>query len=115
MKKYFNDNIGFTRIDVDCLNRAANRGLAVGHLDSYARIDSLPDILGLSMEIDAQVDSLVRFLNNFDEIKQKSFDAWKIAADMMGYWIKGDFDGFSTMNGLNFFGGVEPRRSFRPQ
>jgi uncharacterized protein YbaP (TraB family) len=108
MKKYFNDNIGFTRIDVDCLNRAANRGLAVGHLDSYARIDSLPDILGLSMEIDAQVDSLVRFLNNFDEIKQKSFDAWKIAADMMGYWIKGDFDGFSTMNGLNFFMALNP-------
>ena len=114
INKYFNGNTGFTRIDVDCINRAANRGLAVGHLDSYARIDSLPDILGLSLDMDAQIDSLVSYLNNFDEIKQKSFDAWKIAADVMGYWIKGDFDGFSTMNGLNFFG-VDPRRSFRPQ
>lgn len=108
MKEYFNGNIGFTRIDVDCINRASKRGLAVGHLDSYARIDSLPDILSLSMEMDAQVDSLVSFLNNFDEIKQKSFDAWKILADMMDYWIKGDFKGFSSMKGWDVFMVMNP-------
>lgn len=108
MNKYFNGNIGFTRIDLDCINRASKRDIAVGHLDSYARIDSLPDILGLSMEMDAQIDSLVSFLSNFEEIKQKSFDAWKVMADMMDYWIKGDFNGFSTMDGLNVFMALNP-------
>lgn len=57
----------------------------------------------LSMEMDAQVDSFVNYLNNFADFKQKSYDAWEILSDMMNYWIKGDFNGFSTMDGLNDF------------
>ena len=99
MKKYYGDNEGFTKIDMDCIDRAVKRGMTLGHLDDYAIVEKMPEKLGMSMEIDAQVDSLVSFLNNYDKIHQQAMDAWKILSETMDYWMKGDYDSFASMEG----------------
>jgi hypothetical protein len=99
MKKYYGDNEGFTKIDMDCIDRAVKRGMTLGHLDDYAIVEKMPDRLGFSMDIDAQVDSLVSFLNNYDIIHQQTMDAWKILSELMDYWMKGDYNGFASMEG----------------
>ncbi len=100
--------VDLTRIDAACVDRAIKRGMTIGHLDDHTRIDSLPDMLGLTMEIDAQVDSLVSFLNNYDENRQKILGVWKSVAEMTGYWMKGDFNGFASMEGWDVFMGTNP-------
>ena len=59
----------------------------------------MPDRLGFSMDIDAQVDSLVSFLNNYDKIHQQTMDAWKILSELMDYWMKGDYNSCASMEG----------------
>ena len=99
MKKYYGDNEGFTKIDMDCIDRAVKRGMTLGHLDDYAIVEKMPDRLGFSMDIDAQVDSLVSFLNNYDKIHQQAMDAWKILSELMDYWMKGDYNSCASMEG----------------
>ena len=99
MKKYYGDNEGFTKIDMDCIDRAVKRGMTLGHLDDYARVEKMPDRLGFSMDIDAQVDSLVSFLNNYDKIHQQAMNAWKILSELMDYWMKGDYNSCASMEG----------------
>lgn len=99
MKTYYGDNNGFTKIDMDCINRAVKRGMTLGHLDDYAIVEKMPDRLGYSMDIDAQVDSLVSFLNNYDKIHQQTMDAWKILSELMDYWMKGDYNSCASMEG----------------
>ena len=108
MKKYYSGNDGFTNIDMDCINRAVKRGMTLGHLDEYARIEKMPDRMGMSIDIDTQVDSLVNFLNNYDEIHQKTMDAWKAITEMMDYWMKGDYDSFASMEGWDIFVATSP-------
>ena len=108
MKKYYGDNEGFTKIDMDCIDRAVKRGMTLGHLDDYAIVEKMPDRLGFSMEIDAQVDSLVSFLNNYDKIHQQAMDAWKILSETMDYWMKGDYDSFASMEGWDVFIATNP-------
>lgn len=99
MKTYYGDNNGFTKIDMDCINRAVKRGMTLGHLDDYERVEKMPEKLGMSMDIDAQVDSLVSFLNNYDKIHQQAMDAWKILSELMDYWMKGDYNSCASMEG----------------
>lgn len=99
MKTYYGDNNCFTKIDMDCINRAVKRGMTLGHLDDYAIVEKMPDRLGFSMDIDTQVDSLVSFLNNYDKIHQQTMDAWKILSELMDYWMKGDYNSFASMEG----------------
>ena len=108
MKKYYGDNEGFTKIDMDCIDRAVKRGMTLGHLDDYAIVEKMPDRLGFSMDIDAQVDSLVSFLNNYDKIHQQAMDAWKFLSEMMDYWMKGDYDSFASMEGWDAFIATNP-------
>ena len=108
MKKYYGDNEGFTKIDMDCIDRAVKRGMTLGHLDDYAIVEKMPDRLGFSMDIDAQVDSLVSFLNNYDKIHQQTMDAWKILSETMDYWMKGDYDSFASMEGWDVFIATNP-------
>ena len=108
MKKYYGDNEGFTKIDMDCIDRAVKRGMTLGHLDDYAIVEKMPDRLGFSMDIDAQVDSLVSFLNNYDIIHQQTMDAWKILSETMDYWMKGDYDSFASMEGWDVFIATNP-------
>ena len=108
MKKYYGDNEGFTKIDMDCIDRAVKRGMTLGHLDDYAIVEKMPDRLGFSMDIDAQVDSLVSFLNNYDKIHQQTMDAWKILSETMDYWMKGDYDSFASMEGWDAFIATNP-------
>ncbi len=83
-----------TRIDATSIERAIQRGMTVGHLDDFSRMDSLPNTMGLTMELDASVDSLVSVLNNYDEYKQKMLDVWKVLAEITDCWMKGDYDSF---------------------
>lgn len=108
MKTYYGDNNGFTKIDMDCIDRAVKRGMTLGHLDDYERVEKMPEKLGMSMEIDAQVDSLVSFLNNYDKIHQQAMDAWKILSETMDYWMKGDYDSFASMEGWDVFIATNP-------
>ena len=68
----------------------------------------MPDRMGLGMEIDAQVDSLVHFLNNFDENHQKALDLWRALTEWIDYWTKGDFDSFASMEGWDEFLALNP-------
>ena len=108
MKKYYGDNEGFTKIDMDCIDRAVKRGMTLGHLDDYAIVEKMPDRLGFSMDIDAQVDSLVSFLNNYDKIHQQAMDVWKLLSETMDYWMKGDYDSFASMEGWDVFIATNP-------
>ena len=108
MKKYYGDNNGFTKIDMDCIDRAVKRGMTLGHLDDYAIVEKMPDKLGFSMDIDAQVDSLVSFLNNYDIIHQQTMDAWKILSELMDYWMKGDYNSCASMEGWDAFIATNP-------
>ena len=108
MKKYYGDNEGFTKIDMDCIDRAVKRGMTLGHLDDYAIVEKMPDRLGFSMDIDAQVDSLVSFLNNYDKIHQQAMDAWKILSELMDYWMKGDYNSCASMEGWDAFIATNP-------
>ena len=108
MKTYYGDNNGFTKIDMDCIDRAVKRGMTLGHLDDYERVEKMPEKLGFSMEIDAQVDSLVSFLNNYDKIHQQAMDAWKFLSEMMDYWMKGDYESFASMEGWDAFIATNP-------
>ena len=85
-----------TRIDATSIERAIQREMTVGHLDDLARMDSIPNTTGLTMELDASVDSLVSILNNYDEYKQKMLDAWKVMAEITDCWMKGDYDSFAS-------------------
>jgi uncharacterized protein YbaP (TraB family) len=60
-------------IDGVCITRAQERGMTIGQLDQIQSQDSLQKMRDTWMEnIDAQVDSLMSFLEHFDERKQQA-------------------------------------------
>lgn len=88
------DNSGevdMTRIDAICVERASKRGMTVGSLDE-AGSSGTPELFGLSMGIDEQVDSLVRFLRHYEANRQGCIDAYKLMAEETDCWMKGDYD-----------------------
>ena len=84
-------------IDMVCLNRAKERGLKIGHLDEIQSQDSLSKMRNTMNEnLSVQIDSLMAFLNDFDQRKQKVIDEISSAALSAKQWKAGDYDGFAN-------------------
>ncbi len=90
------DMVG-TPMDLSCINRAKERGLALGHLDQIQSQDSLTKMRNAWMEsLETQVDSLMSFLNNFEQRKQQIADEVKMAVTSADFWKMGDYYSFDT-------------------
>ena len=86
-----------TPMDHACILRAKERGLTVGLLDQIQSQDSLAKMRDKWMEsLDTQVDSLMQFLNNFEQRKQQAIEEIQTAIQYAEYWKLGDFDSFAN-------------------
>ena len=82
-------------MDGACIERAKARGWVVGNLDLQLNAEELAkNKETLSQSLDAQVDTLMAFLNNFDERKQELLEELEEAQTMCDYWTSGDYEGF---------------------
>ena len=97
MKKHPEFGMVGVPMDMACINRAKERGLILGQLDQIQSEDSLTKMRNNWLEkIDSQVDSLMSFLDKFEQHKQQIADDVKAAVSSTDYWKKGDFDSFNT-------------------
>ena len=84
-------------LDAVCITRAKERGMTFGQLDQVQSQDSLTKLRDTWMEnIDSQVDSLMSFLEHFDERKQQAVDEVLQAVTVAKYWKIGDYNSFDT-------------------
>ena len=82
-------------MDKACIARAKTRGWKVGNLDCQQKPEELAkNKETLSQSIDAQVDTLMALLNNFDERKQKTLKQFEGEQTMCNYWTSGDYEHF---------------------
>ena len=82
-------------MDVACAKRAKARGWKVGNLDQHKKTDEQEkDKESLSQSIDAQADTLMALVNNFDERRQKILKEFEGLQTMCNYWTAGDYEGF---------------------
>ena len=80
-------------LDAVCITRAKERGMTFGQLDQVQSQDSLTKMRNTWMEnIDSQVDSLMSFLDHFEERKQQSIDEVLQAVTVAKYWKLGDYN-----------------------
>ena len=83
-------------IDMVCINRAKERGLKIGQLDEIQSEDSLTKMRNTMNEnLTVQIDSLMAYLNDFDQRKQKTIDEINYAALSAKLWKTGDYDSFA--------------------
>lgn len=88
-----NPNMQGGLMDYVCVIRAKTHNKKVGELDDSLMLDKLFKKEIASTTIEAQADSLMTFLKNYDEYKQKLTDDYAALCD---YWIKGDYEGFAN-------------------
>lgn len=86
-----------TPIDVVCINRAKERNMTLGNLDEIQSQDSLAKMRNtLNEQLSAQVDSLMSYLNDFENRKQRAIEEIQEAALSAQHWRTGDFDSFAN-------------------
>lgn len=86
-----------TPIDVFCINRAKERGITLGQLDEIQPQDSLTKMRETMNEnLGDQVDSLISFLNNFEQRKQRAIEEIQSTALSAQYWRAGDYESFAN-------------------
>lgn len=86
-----------TPMDLVCIERAKERGMTLGQLDQIQSQDSLAKMRDKWMEnMDTQVDSLMSFLNNFEQRRQQVIDEITNTMQVAEYWKKGDYNSFKT-------------------
>ncbi|MBQ3781723.1 MAG: TraB/GumN family protein [Bacteroidaceae bacterium] len=88
-----------TPMDGVCMERAKERGMPLGQLDekpSQDKLDKLHD--EWVQDIDAQVDSLVSYLNHIDEHRTSAVKGIEYAAQGIEDWKKGDYDHFDAIS-----------------
>ena len=84
-----------TMMDVACIKRAKTRGWKVGNLDRKQESEELAKANEvLSQSINEQADTLMAFLNNFEERKQNILKIYEVVQTMGDYWSAGDYEGF---------------------
>ena len=99
MKKYPELELSGIPIDIECISRAKNRGMSIGQLDLIHHQDSIAKIQEtLNSSIESKVDSLMAFLNNFEQYKQKIAEEIKTTAATIYYWKRGDYNSFAKSN-----------------
>ena len=84
-------------IDMVCINRAKERGMTLGQLDEIQPEDSLRKMREtMNEKIDIQIDSLMSFLNEFEQRKQKIVYELEFVALSVKYWKDGDYDSYAS-------------------
>ncbi len=84
-------------IDGACMKRAKARGWKVGNLDQVFTSEELEEIKETITPIDEQVDTLMAFLNNFDERRQGILNKFEEQHNMGHYWSAGDYESFERL------------------
>lgn len=86
-------------MDAVCVTRARSREWNIGQLDQFILDkDSLQKRQQtLSQSIDAQVDSLMSFLDRWDTWKASTEKDFEQAERMQEYWRQGDYKGFEEI------------------
>lgn len=84
-------------MDGACMKRAKARGWKVGNLDRVFTSEELEEIKEKIMPIDEQVDTLMAFLNNFDERRQEMLNKFEGMHNMGNYWSAGDYESFERL------------------
>ena len=84
-------------IDGACMKRAKARGWKVGNLDQVFTSEELEEIKEKITPIDEQVDTLMAFLNNFDERRQGILNKFEEQHNMGHYWSAGDYESFERL------------------
>lgn len=86
-----------TPMDLACITRAKERGAVIGQLDQIQSQDSLTKMHDTWLgNLDTQVDSLMSFLNNFEQRKQQIVDEVELAVTSAELWKRGDYNSFDT-------------------
>lgn len=97
MQKYPELRFAGTPLDLVCITRAKERGMTIGQLDQIQSQDSLQKMRDTGLEnLSVQVDSLMSFLNHFDERKQQIADEVASTVKAAEYWKQGNYNGFDT-------------------
>jgi len=82
-------------MDGACINRAKARGWKVDNLDRLQKPEEVAQAKeSLNQSFDAQADSLMALVKNFDERKLKILKEFEVAQTMEDYWTAGDYEGF---------------------
>ncbi len=84
-------------MDGACMKRAKARGWKVGNLDRVFTSEELEEIKEKITPIDEQVDTLMAFLNNFDERRQEMLNKFEGMHNMVNYWSAGDYESFERL------------------
>ena len=84
-------------IDMVCIIRAKERGMKIGQLDEIQSQDSLAKMrTTLNENLSVQIDSLMAFLNDFDQRKQRIIDEANAVAQSVKLWKTGDYHSFAN-------------------
>jgi len=86
-----------TPIDMVCINRAKERGMTFGQLDEIQPEDSLKKMRDTMNEnVSVQIDSLLKYLDEFEQRKQMVADEMNSVVLSGQYWKEADYDSFAT-------------------
>ena len=86
-----------TIIDQTCIERAKERNMNIGQLDQVQQ-DSLAKLREtLTQNIPAQVDTLMKVLNTYEERKQKAIEQKRFFEKCKEYWKDCDYESFAKL------------------
>ena len=87
-------------MDAAAISRAKEHGWEIGELDQITKEQAQTSIKKLSnnSSIEEQADSLMEFINHFDERKEKTMKEFEMLPKMIDLWEKGDYQGFESQN-----------------
>ena len=85
-------------LDAYCINRAKERNWEIGELDE---ILTKEEAAAKSPTIEAQVDSLMNFINNYDKQIKTIEDSYELIPKTCKYWEDNDFESFAKEPQIN--------------
>lgn len=98
IQKHPEMGITSTPIDLVCINRAKERGMTFKPLDDIQTEDSLKKMRDtMTQNLSVQIDSLMNFLNEFEQRKQRVTDEVESVAISAKYWKTADYDSYAAM------------------
>ena len=98
MQKHPEISMSNTPIDLVCINRAKERGMAFGQLDEIQPEDSLKKMRDtMNEKIDDQIDSLMNYLQDFEHRKQMVANEIEVMAMSEKCWKEADYDNYASL------------------
>ena len=86
-----------TPIDLVCINRAKERGIKLGQLDEIQPQDSLTKMRNtMNEQLNTQIDSLMSYLDNFEQRKQRAIEEIRSAVLSAQCWRECDYETFAN-------------------